>query len=64
LAAASFLKSVSHASKLPVPQDAASTGTVGTISTALTANALKRSRGISRGRTEIALLLKNEWPEP
>jgi hypothetical protein len=40
------LKSLSHASKLPVPQDAASAGAPGIISTALTAKALKRNLGV------------------
>src|SRR3954470_20492677 len=43
LAAASFLKSVSQASKLPVPQDAASAGVPVSRAT-LTANALGRER--------------------
>src|SRR5258708_4702206 len=46
LAAASFLKSLSHASELPVPQDAASAGAPGIIRTALTAKALKRNLGV------------------
>src|ERR1700704_6118021 len=45
LAAASFLKSLSHASK-PPPQDAASAGAPGIIRTALTAKALKRNLGV------------------
>src|SRR5437899_8852198 len=44
LAAASFLKSVSQASKLPVPQDAASADAAGAVRKALTANARKRQR--------------------
>jgi hypothetical protein len=40
------LKSLSHASKLPVPQDAASAGAAGIIRTALTAKALNRRPGI------------------
>src|SRR5258708_8351697 len=46
LAAASFLKSVSQASKLPVPQDAASADAAGIISTAPTATVLKREREV------------------
>jgi hypothetical protein len=40
------LKSLSHASKLPVPQDAASAGAPGVISTALAAKALNRRPGV------------------
>src|SRR5882757_234888 len=46
LAAASFLKSLSHASKLPVPQDAACTGAPVVIRTALTAKALNTKPGV------------------
>ena len=46
LAAASLLKLVSHASKLPVPQEAASAGAPGRLSTALSANALIRRREV------------------
>src|SRR6478672_13072685 len=46
LAAASFLKSASHASKLPVPQDAACAGAAGVINTTPTATVLRRERGV------------------
>src|SRR6267154_3582799 len=46
LAAASFLKSASHASKLPVPQDAANAEAAGIISTAPTARVLRREREV------------------
>src|SRR5258708_20823788 len=46
LAAASFLNSVSQASKLPVPQDAASAGAPDIRSTAPIATVLKRERGV------------------
>jgi hypothetical protein len=40
------LKSASHASKLPVPQDAASAGAAGVINTTPTATVLRRERGV------------------
>src|SRR5437763_3561326 len=46
LAAASLLKLVSHASKLPVPQEAASDGVPNRLSTAQSANALIRGREV------------------
>ena len=60
LAAASFLKSASHASKLAVPQDAAKAEAAGIISTALTAKVLNRKRGVTRIRTRIDSRLKRD----
>jgi hypothetical protein len=61
LAAASVLKSASHASKLPVPQDAASTGAAGDVRTALTAKILSRERRvIGAVGTGIASLLSDD----
>src|SRR5438067_12616484 len=59
LAAASFLKSVSQASKLPVPQDAASAGVPISRAT-LTANSLGRERKIiGVSAPEISSLLND-----
>jgi hypothetical protein len=46
LVAASFLKSASQASKLPVPQEAASEGVSGKINAAINARAVKAMRGV------------------
>ena len=61
LAAASVLKSASHASKLPVPQGtAAEAGTTNAAKTAQTARAERTIREGSRARTEIDSLLRTD----